>query len=311
MADINLLSNDGNATDHEGSASGGLKGHGAAKPLESEDLILHVPAAEPEPPAKIVPISPPAPPAVPVPPPPKPAPAAAPIKAVVPLPEKPAPKPSPPPPKPLGPSPLPTQTQPEKDDAGTLRVSLITAGAGAGFSEVALARRLRAFALFGLLGLALDGLIFGALTYQRSVVEKRNSSVEQQVEDVDARIAAREKDLKPVREFQRLVVTEADVLKNHEHWTGVLKLLEDDALPQVQFGSLAGADTGGLTFDVQSRDYTTLAKQIVAFRQDPRVLKVTVGTASADFGEGGLLKGVHSEMHLVVDPKIFKFTPQP
>jgi len=174
-------------------------------------------------------------------------------------------------------------------------------------SEIALRRRLKTFLLIGALGIVLDGLIFGGLVYYRSVVEKRNSQAEQSVRDVDAQIAAREAKLAPVRDFQGLVKTAAIVLDNHEHWTEVLKLLEERALPNVQFGSLAGADTGTLSFEVRASDYTTLAKQIIAFRADPRVKKVVVGTASADFAENNLLKGTRTGMTLTVDPAIFDF----
>ncbi|HTK60696.1 MAG TPA: hypothetical protein VL283_05850, partial [Candidatus Baltobacteraceae bacterium] len=232
-------------------------------------------------------------PAVPKPPPPP-----------LPPPPKP-PKPPVPPPPPPRPPVMPPPPPEEKGD--TLRVSLITSGAGAGMSEIALRRRLKTFMLIGALGLVLDGLIFGGLVYYRSVVERRNSQAEQSVRDVDAQIAAREAKLAPVRDFQGLVRTAAIVLDNHEHWTQVLKLLEERALPNVQFGSLAGADTGTLSFEVRASDYTTLAKQIIAFREDSRVKKVVVGTASADFAENNLLKGTRTAMTLTIDPAIFDF----
>ena len=313
MDEINLLSGAAAAPKKDDKD----KGHAP----KEEEMTLHVPAPEPEfpapdsaggflaalkaakpaaePPAsimsqKIEPLAAPKPaPKAPIAPPP------APLKMTV---------PPPPPPPPRPPSP-PQRPHEDEKNGGTLRVSLITTGAEAGFSDIALRRRLRTFALVGLLGLIVDGLIFGGLLYQKSVVEKRNGAAEQSVKDVDAQIAAREKDLAPVRDFQSLVKVEATVLDNHEHWTEVLRLLEDRALPDVQFGSLAGADTGTLSFEIFARDYTTLAKQIIAFRQDPRVLKVVTGSASADFGENNLLKGVRSEMTLSISPSVFKFNP--
>lgn len=301
MSDINFLSTPGAGKDEK--ASGG------AKPLDDE-LALHIPEPVADAPAPKILLPPP---------PPKPtAPSPSLLSQKVPtLPPKPAaprplpPPPLPPPPKPpVPPPPKPPPPPPPKlpeEKGDTLRVSLITSGAGAGMSEIGLRRRLRTFMLIGLLGIVLDGLIFGGLAYYRSVVEKRNSQAEQSVRDMDAQIAAREASLAPVRDFQGLVRAAAVVLDNHEHWTQVLKLLEERALPNVQFGSLAGADTGTLSFEVRATDYTTLAKQIIAFREDPRVLKVTVGTASADFAENNLLKGTRASMTLTVDPSIFDF----
>lgn len=198
----------------------------------------------------------------------------------------------------------------EEAGGGTLRVSLITTGSEAGFSEIALNRRLRSFALVGVAGLLVDALIFGGLTFRQIQVEARNADIDRQVKDVDAQIAAREKALFPARDFQQLIRAEQSVLENHAHWSGVLRLLEETALPQVQFGGLSGAESGTLNFEVFARDYTTLAKQIVAFRQDSRVRKVVSGTASADFGENDLLKGVRAEMTLTVDPDVFKYAPE-
>ncbi len=310
MSDINFLSTPGAGKDEKPS--------GGQKPLDDE-LALHVPEPlkdepPPKPAAPIPPKSSPAPSLLaqklpPLPPPPK-VPAAKPLPPP-PKPPSPPPKPPVPPPKPpLPPPPKPPTPPPPPSDekgSGTLRVSLITSGAGAGMSELALRRRLKTFALIGLLALVLDGLIYGGLFYYRSVVERRNAQAQESVRDIDARIAAREASLGPVRDFQGLVRTAAVVLANHEHWTQVLKLLEERALPNVQFGSLAGADTGTLSFEVRATDYTTLAKQIVAFRQDPRVLKVTVGTASADFAENNLLKGTRAAMTLAIDPSVFAY----
>jgi len=304
MSDINFLSTPG---------AGGKDDKAAGGPKPSDDeLALHIPepladVPEPKGPSLL--------------PPPKPAPAPPPSilsqkvptlppKPAAPKPPTPPPPPPPPPKPPVPPPPKPPPPPPPKlpeEKGDTLRVSLITSGAGASMSEIALRRRLKTFVMIGALGLVLDGLIFGGLVYYRSVVEKRNSQAEQSVRDVDAQIAAREAKLAPVRDFQGLVRTAAVVLENHEHWTEVLQLLEERALPNVQFGSLAGADTGTLSFEVHAPDYTTLAKQIIAFREDPRVTKVTVGTASADFAENNLLKGTRASMTVTVDPSIFAF----
>ncbi|MFA5853917.1 MAG: hypothetical protein WC866_02405 [Patescibacteria group bacterium] len=333
MSDINLLSTDESARDDKSNR---------AQKSGNEDMALHVPSQEPpektaspaggsflaqliekeaasETPAqlfsqKVEPISstpsqpapkpvdvipvkaPPLPPAIP----PKP-PAPAFMKAA--LPPKP---PLPPPPPPRKP---PQPPKPEEDDkgAGTLRVSLITSNGGAGLSDLAVRRRQRTFAVIGLLGVLTDGLIFGGLHLRKLSIEKKNADATKAVQNIDTSIAAREKELVPVRDFQELSRAAARVLDAHAHWTEVLKLVEERALPNVQFGSMSGAETGTLGFEVIARDYTTLAKQIVAFRQDPRVKKVTVGTASAELGENLLLTGVRASMSLEIDPAIFRY----
>ncbi len=329
MSDINLLGTDDQAHDDKDKSS---------KPVQDDEMPLHVPKREPEEkpvsstPAgsflsrlietdqaasvpteklfsqKIEPIS-----AAPSQPVPKPAVAIAPLKVPVPLKAiAPSSQPLravvPPPPPPQKPS-APSKPEPEGKEDRTLRVSLITGNGGSGFSDLALRRRQRTFAVIGLLGLAIDAAIFGGLHLRKLMIEKRNVEAEKAVQDIDARIAARESEIAPARDFQALTKAAARVLDAHAHWTEVLALLEARALPDVQFGSLAGAETGTLGFEVTARDYTTLAKQIVAFRQDPRVKNVAVGTASADVGENELLKGVHASMSLEIDPAIFRYRP--
>ncbi len=318
MDDINLLS----------SAAKDEKDDDAKK-IRQDDLTLHVPKVEPaEKPSaaggnflsqlidaekaaavtpeklfsqKIEPI-----PSAPPKPAPKPV-EIAPLRVPPPAPRAASAPPTPPPPKTPPPPPKPG---PEEKGSGTLRVSLITANGGAGLSDLVLRRKLRIFGLIVCLGLAGNAFLYGGLAFAKAAVQKRNDAAEKAVQDIDAKIAAREAELQPVRDFQSLSKAAARVLDAHAHWTEVLKLLEERALPDVQFGSLAGAETGTLSFEIIARDYTTLAKQIVAFRQDPRVKSVTVGTASADADENGLLKGVHSTMSILIDPSIFRFNPK-
>ncbi len=330
MSDINLLPSDGQTHEEKDKS---------VKKAGGDDMALHVPSPEPsDKPAgsslggtflaqlietekasaiptglfsqKITPITATPPKVAPQPvviaplkTPPSPKPAAPPQKAAAAT-----PPPIPPPPGPPKKPELPKAT-PDDKGSGTLRVSLITANGGAGLSDLALKRRHRTFAIIGLLSLLVDGLIFGGLHLRKISIEKRNSEAEQSIQDVDARIAKREGELGPVRDFQALNKAAARVLDAHSHWTEVLKLLEERALQDVQFGGLAGAETGTLSFDITARDYSTLAKQIVAFRQDPRVTDVSVGTASADFGESGLVKGVRASMSLTIDPSVFRFKP--
>jgi hypothetical protein len=172
-------------------------------------------------------------------------------------------------------------------------------------TDMAVRARLRSFMLIAALGLVVDGLIFGGLLFYKSRVEKGNVALEQGVRDVDAAIAAAEAQLAPAREFQRLSRAAEKALDAHQYWTRLFQLLEDLALPEARFGALAGAESGTFNFELYAKDYTTLAKQVIAFRQDPRVVSAVIGTAAADFGENNLLKGARTGMTLTLDPKIF------
>lgn len=317
MTDINLLSDD--------EAKKKAVAAKSAKAPSEDETALHIPEpekgtpAEPfraasdllnglkelvagkdEPPATIfnqkIEAAAPAPKAMPKP--------AAPAAAEAPKPPPPAPS-KPPLPKPAAPQAKPVSGKGE-EKGETLRVSLLTTGSTTGLTDLAVRERMRAFLLIVILALIVDGLIYGGLRYWRSQVVKRNETLARTVGDLDGLIAEAETKVKPAREFQQLARLAERALDNHLHWTRFLELLEDRALADVQFGSITISETGAAAFEVVARDYSTLGKQILAFRSDPRVKAAIISTASADFAENNLLRGARAAMSLTFDPAVFR-----
>lgn len=73
------------------------------------------------------------------------------------------------------------------------------------------------------------------------------------------------------------------VLKNSVYPSRLLKMLEELTLPQVQFTSLDVDFTqAALNLDAESANYTTLAKQIIAFEEDERIEEVDVSGVGLD-----------------------------
>lgn len=215
------------------------------------------------------------------------------------------PPPAPPPPKPSPPLANPPNGK-DEEKGGVLRVSLLAAGATAGLTDLAVRERMRAFLLIVVLALVVDGLIYGGLRYWRSQVVKRNETLARTVGDLDGLIGEAEAKVKPAREFQQLARLAERALDNHLHWTRFLELLEDRALTDVQFGAITISETGAASFEVIARDYSTLGKQILSFRSDPRVKAAIISTASADFAENNLLRGARAAMSLTFDPAVFR-----
>ncbi len=230
--------------------------------------------------------------------------------------ERPAPPPSPPP-KPTAPPPppkaaaIPTakpltkQAPPAKEAGSTLRVSLISTAAGASLTELTIRDRLRTFVLIIVLALVIDGLVYGGILYYKMQVIKRIQGIEAGVKDLDKEIAEGEALVKDAKRFQTLTGIAENVLKAHTHWTRLLALIEQLAEPQVQFVNLSGAESGSITSELIAKDYTTLARQLVALRQDPRVSKASIGTASSEVTAEGLIKGVRATLNMTVRPELF------
>lgn len=328
MADINFLS-DGPKKDGESSAKG-------AAPQPADDVAMHVPKpTAPEPKSAPGPDSgflggvsrmfakpepkddeagrlfsqklpPPAPaPAPPVPPAPKPAPA--PLKLAVPAPPPPTPPKPPGPPKPPPPPPPKNGGKaPDPKGGGTLRVSLIAGAGGGGMTDMAVRERVRTFVLVAALGLVIDALIFGGLLYYKSRVVAQVQAAEGDIQNVDKAIIEGEAKVKDARSFQALTAAAKSVLEAHNHWTRLFALIEEVALAQVQFTNMSGAESGNVSADVLAADYTTLARQMQALQNDPRFTSVSVNTASAELGEGGIVRGVRSALAFSFDTEVIK-----
>jgi hypothetical protein len=224
---------------------------------------------------------PPPPPAMKVPPPPPPPPR-----------QPPAPPKPPQPPQKAVPPPAPQK------GGGTLRVSLISTGAGASMSDLTVRERLRAFLLVMVIALVVVAGIEGGILFYKSRVLGQQAGLENDLRDLDAKISDAERRTAPARNLQILMSNADKALKNHKHWTKMLKVVESLALPQVQFLNLAAGETGSMSMGIIAKDYTTLAKQIVLFGKDPRIKSYSYGAASGREGGAG------TNITLTVDPKL-------
>jgi len=73
------------------------------------------------------------------------------------------------------------------------------------------------------------------------------------------------------------------ILENLFYPSELFEMLEEIALPQVQFTDLnVDLSQTGLSLDIEAIDYLTLAKQIVAFEQDLRIKKVELSDVELD-----------------------------
>ncbi len=209
---------------------------------------------------------------------------------------KPAPPPTPPPPPPKIPPKPPSP--PKKENGGTLRVSLISTAGGTSLTELAVRDRVRTFILVLVLSLVVNALIYGGVLLYKAQVIKSLASDQAAVQSLDKQIADEVAKTAPARNLQLLMKNANEALKNHRHWTNMLAFVEDLAKPDVQFNNMSGTEDGGLAMTVVAKDYTTLAKQILVFKHDPRIKKVAFGGASGSTG------AVSTTVSMTVDPDI-------
>jgi Tfp pilus assembly protein PilN len=95
------------------------------------------------------------------------------------------------------------------------------------------------------------------------------------------------------------------LLDQHLHWTNLFAFLEENTIPDVYFLNLVGASDGQITMSAAAKSYKDIAQQIIAFRENERVEKVSITSASASVDPEGLIIEVDFDAKLKLKPEIF------
>lgn len=113
-----------------------------------------------------------------------------------------------------------------------------------------------------------------------------------------------------LRKVESLTIRSAplkNLVSRHLYWTNVFKFLEENTLPNVSYSQFAGS---GTTVNLIGRatDYTTLARQILAFKTNSLVKDLKITNLNAQISGKGEVLGINFNLSLTFDPKIFTLT---
>ncbi len=210
----------------------------------------------------------------------------------------PGPRPVPPPPG----APRPT---PAGGGFSGLRVSLMPSDLEGGRGPD-LRRQLLVLALV----LIMETLIVGGIHFWLSdTTAKRQAervSLDQRINDIKADIEEQNQALVGAVDLDKQVKAVKSSLEQHVYWTEFFAFLESNARPNVRFLRFGGeAETGLFSVDVMGRSYRDIAEQIVALRDNPKVLNVRATSASAKVGANGEIEGVLTAMMVRVDASVW------
>ncbi|MDD5109718.1 MAG: PilN domain-containing protein [Patescibacteria group bacterium] len=106
-----------------------------------------------------------------------------------------------------------------------------------------------------------------------------------------------------------------NLLSHHYYWTQVFNALERTTIDDVYFASFASASDGKLQLAAHGKDYSSVARQLVAFRQASDLfagVSITGATAVVDV-ESDQVLGVNFSVSLTLRPEVFfkPLTAQP
>ncbi|MDD5251641.1 MAG: hypothetical protein PHT12_03325 [Patescibacteria group bacterium] len=159
--------------------------------------------------------------------------------------------------------------------------------------------------------LVVETLVFGGIHLYLSrlasdrIAEGVKLEAEQKQQAVE--IAEEEKMMAEALTFNRQVAAVSDTLERHIYWNGMLSWLETHTRPNVIYYNLnANADTGLVVVDARGKDYRDLAEQIIMFREDPAVLKLSHSAASLSMSKDGKVDGAVMSFSLKLKPDVWK-----
>lgn len=148
--------------------------------------------------------------------------------------------------------------------------------------------------------LFLVGIIWFGLLFYKNSIDKKIESTKQEIEslsvqenkEIQTKIIDLEKNLKNVK----------NLLSQHIYSSKLLALLEKLTLLQVRWTDFnLKIESGLLSLKGQANNYSTLAKQILIFTQEPSFKEIKTSGISL-----GQLGGVKFNMEINLNPEIFK-----
>ncbi|MFA5413396.1 MAG: hypothetical protein WC348_02555 [Patescibacteria group bacterium] len=144
-----------------------------------------------------------------------------------------------------------------------------------------------------------------ALKWYENKTELVLQKVEADLEVMDKknRELALEKD--QAQFFQKKLKTADKLLGSHIYWTNFFSFLEKNTVADVYFVNLIGGSDGQVVLSGVAKSYRAMARQIVSFRADDRVSKVSIMSASASVDTEGNVVEVNFDAKLQLSSEIF------
>lgn len=192
------------------------------------------------------------------------------------------------------------------DEKQTLHISLIPEG-GEVFKAVNYGRRTAGLAIF-------IALCFGAVLATLLVIKGLERSASAKIDGLKASIASVKSetdrqmaDYDKISFLAKQLKAAGPLLEKHYSFLKAFALVEQKTLPEVYYVNFIGSGEGrAFVLEARSKSFEDAAKQIVAFRQDPRVERVSVSAMTADVKESGVISSVKFILTFVLKESALK-----
>ncbi|MFH2136411.1 MAG: hypothetical protein ABII19_02150 [Patescibacteria group bacterium] len=105
--------------------------------------------------------------------------------------------------------------------------------------------------------------------------------------------------------FQKQLKAAGRLLENHIYWTNFFSFLEKNTVADVYFVNLVGGNDGQVVMSGVAKSYAAMSRQIVAFKSNDLVSKISVLSASASVDPEGNVAEINFDARLQLNPEIF------
>lgn len=152
----------------------------------------------------------------------------------------------------------------------------------------------------------LVAIIYLGITWYQIRMSQQIGGLSQQISVIDKEIAQSERLKDEALALQKRLELIRDLLGNHVYWTQFFSLLEKNTIDDVYYTSFSMAGREKLVISAATKDYHSVARQLVAFQQAADFVKeVRIDAASAEINEIEGTYVVSFNINLEFLPKTF------
>lgn len=166
----------------------------------------------------------------------------------------------------------------------------------------------KALVFFGFGFLALLGVAFAylGLTWYQIIVARQIQTVKDDIILLDSQISQYKDDEISAQQLQQNLKIINELLNSHIYWTKFFSLLEKYTASDVYYTNFSMAGQEKLVITAMGQDYTSAARQLLAFKQATDFVKsVRIDSAAAVVDQSGKYNGVTFNINLEFLPSVF------
>ena len=131
-----------------------------------------------------------------------------------------------------------------------------------------------------LVSLIITSVIYSGITWYEIKINKQVKESQTVISDLEKHISFYEENFSQMKEVQKQLSLVAGLLNQHLYWTKLLDKLEAHTIDEVYYLDFSATNNNDLSLSAIGKDYSSVARQLVAFKEADFVEEVSITSAS-------------------------------